>query len=71
MMATNTAADSAAIIDALAESLRVDRHGLVRPLWADMPASSKAGYLEWAERLLEVMQRRGITVARLPVEEPR
>ena len=41
---SNTAATGRDVTDRLGEALRRYRHGLVRPLWADLPEEEREGW---------------------------
>lgn len=50
--------------DVLAEVLRINRHGLIRPLWADLDREDPR-HVHWtavAEQVSDALGRRGITL---------
>lgn len=57
-------ADRVTAVDALAEALRRDALGDVRPLWADADHSTRSMWLRRARKVTEVMERCGFVISR-------
>lgn len=57
-------------IDALARALRIARHGLIRPLWEDMPddCGIRVGWRNAAQRLDNGLRAQGFAVVQI-IEE--
>ncbi len=53
----------------LARALRIQRHGLIRPLWEDMDDYQRWVLTAAATDLIEHLARHGITIANIE-EEP-
>lgn len=49
--------------DRIAEAMRQERLGLMRPLWADFPEDQKGDWLSRADHLLRVCNELGVFVA--------
>ena len=52
-----------ALNDRVAEAMRRERLGLIRPLWADFPEDQKADWLSRADHLLRSLKDLGVFVA--------
>ena len=52
-----------ALNDRVAEAMRRERLGLIRPLWADWPELEKADWLNRADHLLRLLNELGVSVA--------
>lgn len=49
--------------DRIAEAMRRERLGLIRPLWADFPEGDKGDWLGRADHLLRLCNELGVFVA--------
>lgn len=49
--------------DRVAEAMRRERLGLIRPLWADFPDDSKIDWLNRADHLIRVLRELDVFVA--------